>query len=227
MLAFGHKRMMLDGSVIERPNSAAEYSRQDIEMLQLRVTENRHIYWYACTKVYSKNLIAELRFDSDVKFGEDGIFNIACLSKANRLSVLPDCPYNYYENATSITSSQYKSGLLESIEADYTARVRIHDWSISATEKQVLLSDFARSYVEHMLPYLLNNLAHIDMKKRRAELVKIRQSFVYQNCLPHYYQRHPARGIRVLILCFSRRWYVMTLVFLQLSWSKAKVKKYA
>ena len=227
MLAFGHKRMMLDGSVIKRPNSAAEYSRQDIETLQLRVTENRHIYWYACTKVYSKNLIAELRFDSDVKFGEDGIFNIACLSKANRLSVLPDCPYNYYENATSITSSQYKSGLLESIEADYTARVRIHDWSISATEKQVLLSDFARSYVEHMLPYLLNNLAHIDMKKRRAELVKIRQSFVYQNCLPHYYQRHPARGIRVLILCFSRRWYVMTLVFLQLSWSKAKVKKYA
>ncbi len=227
MLAFGHKRIMLDGSVVERPNIEREYARQDIEMLQLKVTENRHIYWYACTKVYSKNLIADLRFDSDVKFGEDGIFNIACLSKAKRLLVVSDCPYNYYENTTSITSSQYKTGLLESIEADYKARVRIHDWSISATDKQVLLSDFARSYVEHMLPYLLNNLAYIDIKNRRAELIKIRESFVYQNCLPHYYQRHPARGIRVLILCFSRRWYVMTLVFLQLSWSKAKVKKYA
>lgn len=227
MLAFGHKRIMLDGSVVERPNIEREYARQDIEMLQLKVTENRHIYWYACTKVYSKNLIADLRFDSDVKFGEDGIFNIACLSKAKRLLVVSDCPYNYYENTTSITSSQYKTGLLESIEADYKARVRIHDWSISATDKQVLLSDFARSYVEHMLPYLLNNLAYIDIKNRRTELIKIRESFVYQNCLPHYYQRHPARGIRVLILCFSRRWYVMTLVFLQLSWSKAKVKKYA
>ena len=227
MLAFGHKRIMLDGSVVERPNIEREYARQDIEMLQLKVTENRHIYWYACTKVYSKNLIADLRFDSDVKFGEDGIFNIACLSKAKRLLVVSDCPYNYYENTTSITSSQYKTGLLESIEADYKARVRIHDWSISATDKQVLLSDFARSYVEHMLPYLLNNLAYIDIKNRRTELIKIRESFVYQNCLPHYYQRHPARGIRVLILCFSRRWYFMTLVFLQLSWSKAKVKKYA
>lgn len=227
MLAFGHKRIMLDGSVVERPNIEREYARQDIEMLQLKVTENRHIYWYACTKVYSKNLIADLRFDSDVKFGEDGIFNIACLSKAKRLLVVSDCPYNYYENTTSLTSLQYKTGLLESIEADYKARVRIHDWSISATDKQVLLSDFARSYVEHMLPYLLNNLAYIDIKNRRAELIKIRESFVYQNCLPHYYQRHPARGIRVLILCFSRRWYVMTLVFLQLSWSKAKVKKYA
>lgn len=227
MLAFGHKRIMLDGSVVERPNIEREYARQDIEMLQLKVTENRHIYWYACTKVYSKNLIADLRFDSDVKFGEDGIFNIACLSKAKRLLVVSDCPYNYYENTTSLTSLQYKTGLLESIEADYKARVRIHDWSISATDKQVLLSDFARSYVEHMLPYLLNNLAYIDIKNHRAELIKIRESFVYQNCLPHYYQRHPARGIRVLILCFSRRWYVMTLVFLQLSWSKAKVKKYA
>lgn len=227
MLAFGHKRIMLDGSVVERPNIEREYARQDIEMLQLKVTENRHIYWYACTKVYNKNLIADLRFDSDVKFGEDGIFNIACLSKAKRLLVVSDCPYNYYENTTSLTSLQYKTGLLESIEADYKARVRIHDWSISATDKQVLLSDFARSYVEHMLPYLLNNLAYIDIKNRRAELIKIRESFVYQNCLPHYYQRHPARGIRVLILCFSRRWYVMTLVFLQLSWSKAKVKKYA
>jgi glycosyltransferase involved in cell wall biosynthesis len=226
MLAFGHKRIMLDGSVIERHNIAAEYSRQDIEMLQLRVTENRNIYWYVATKVYSKSLIADLRFDCDVKLGEDGIFNIECLDKASHLSVVPDCPYNYYENATSMTSLQYKPGLLESIEADYKARVRIHDWSISATEKQVLLSDFARSYIEHMLPYLLNNLAHIEVWKRRTELMRIRQSFVYQNCLPHYYQQHPARGIRILISCFSRHWYVMTLVFLQLSWTKAKVKRH-
>ena len=227
MLAFGHKRIMLDGTVIQRHNISAEYSREQIEALQLRVTENRNIYWYVSAKVYSKNLIAGLRFNCDVKLGEDGIFNIECLSKVNHLSVVPDCPYNYYENATSMTSSQYKPGLLESIEADYKARVRAHNWSISPTDRQVLLSDFARSYIEHMLPYLLNNLAHIDLPKRHVELIRIRQSFVYQNCLPHYYQIHPARGIRVLILCFSRRWYVTTLVFLQLSWSKAKVKKHA
>ncbi|MBF0658237.1 glycosyltransferase family 2 protein [Psychrobacter sp. NG25] len=226
MLAFGHKRIMLNGDVIERHNISAEYSRQDIESLQLRVTENRNIYWYVTTKVYSKSLIADLRFNCDVKLGEDGIFNIECLDKASHLSVVPDCPYNYYENATSMTSLRYKPGLLESIEADYKARIKIHDWSISATEKQVLLSDFARSYIEHMLPYLLNNLAHIEVWKRRTELMRIRQSFVYQNCLPHYYQQHPSRGIRILISCFSRHWYVMTLVFLQLSWTKAKVKRH-
>ena len=226
MLAFGHKRIMLNGDVLERRNITAEYSQQEIQALQLRVTENRNIYWYACTKVYNRKLIGDIRFDCDIKLGEDGIFNIECLNRASHLSVVLDCPYNYYENVTSMTSLQYKPGLIESIEADYNARVRIHDWSIGATERQILLSDFARSYIEHMLPYLLNNLAHIQMRKRHAELIKIRQSFVYQNCLPHYHQRHPARCIRILISCFSRRWYVMTLAFLQLSWSKAKVKRH-
>ena len=226
MLAFGHKRIMLNGDVLERRNITAEYSQQEIQALQLRVTENRNIYWYACTKVYNRKLIGDIRFDCDIKLGEDGIFNIECLNRASHLSVVLDCPYNYYENVTSMTSLQYKPGLLESIEADYNARVRIHDWSIGATERQILLSDFARSYIEHMLPYLLNNLAHIQMRKRHAELMKIRQSFVYQSCLPHYHQLHPARGIRILISCFSRRWYVMTLAFLQLSWSKAKVKRH-
>ena len=226
MLAFGHKRIMLNGDVLERRNITAEYSQQEIQALQLRVTENRNIYWYACTKVYNRKLIGDIRFDCDIKLGEDGIFNIECLNRASHLSVVLDCPYNYYENVTSMTSLQYKPGLIESIEADYNARVRIHDWSIGATERQILLSDFARSYIEHMLPYLLNNLAHIQMRKRHAELMKIRQSFVYQSCLPHYHQLHPARGIRILISCFSRRWYVMTLAFLQLSWSKAKVKRH-
>ena len=226
MLAFGHKRIMLNGDVLERRNITAEYSQQEIQALQLRVTENRNIYWYACTKVYNRKLIGDIRFDCDIKLGEDGIFNIECLNRASHLSVVLDCPYNYYENVTSMTSLQYKPGLIESIEADYNARVRIHDWSIGATERQILLSDFARSYIEHMLPYLLNNLAHIQMRKRHAELIKIRQSFVYQNCLPHYHQWHPARCIRILISCFSRRWYVMTLAFLQLSWSKAKVKRH-
>lgn len=226
MLVFGHKRILLNGDVIERQNITAEYSQQDIKALQLRVTENRNIYWYACTKVYSKRLIAGLRFDCDIKLGEDGTFNLECLNRASHLSVVPDCPYNYYENLTSMTSSTYKPALLESIEVDYKARVRIQDWSLQAMDTQVLLSDIARSYVEHMLPYLLNNLAHIKIKKRHAALIKIRQSVVYQSCLPHYSQRHPARGIRVLILCFSKRWYVLTLVLLQLSWAKTKVKKH-
>ena len=220
MLVFGHKRVMLDGAIIEKKNTVAEYTLKDINQLQLRVTENRNIYWYACTRVYSKILIKDLRFDNDVKFGEDSIFHIKCLNKANHLLVVPDCPYNYYENSNSLTSSKYKPNFLESIESHYNARVAAHIWPKSSTEKQILLSDFARSYVESMLPYLLNNLVYLDSKVRRKELIRIRESFVYEECIPNYIHRHPARGIRALILCFSQRRYRMTLTLLQLVWFK-------
>ncbi|WP_169393138.1 MULTISPECIES: glycosyltransferase family A protein [Psychrobacter] len=220
MLVFGHKRMMLDGSIIEKKNTVAEYTLKDIEQLQLRVTENRNIYWYAWSRVYSKKLIENLRFDNDVKFGEDSIFHIKCLNKASHLIVVADCPYNYYENSSSLTSSKYKPNLLESIESHYNARVAAHIWPKSQNDRQILLSDFARSYVEHMLPYLLNNLIYLDSKARRKELIKIRESFVYEECISNYTHRHPARGIRTLISCFSQRRYMMTLILLQLIWYK-------
>lgn len=220
MLVFGRKRVLLDGSITEQKNIADEYMSKDIDQLQLHVTQNRNIYWHVTTKVYSKKLLKGLRFDRDVKFGEDPIFNIKCLNKANYLSVVSDCPYNYYETCGSLTSSSYKPDLLQSIEAHYNARAAAHIWPDSLAEKQILLSDFARSYVEHMLPYLLNNLIYLDKKARRKELIRIRKSFVYENCIPNYTDRHPARGIRILISCFSQRKYRMTLILLELIWFK-------
>lgn len=220
MLVFGHKRVLLDGSIIEKKNTVAEYKLKDIDQLQLRVTENRNIYWYAWTRVYSKILIEDLRFDNDVKFGEDSIFHIKCLNKASHLLLVSDCPYNYYENSSSLTSSKYKPNILESIESHYNARVAAHIWPKSSTEKQILLSDFARSYVEHMLPYLLNNLIYLNSRARRKELIRIRESFVYEECIPNYTHRHSARGIRALILCFSQRRYMLTLILLQIIWLK-------
>lgn len=225
MLVFGHKRIMLDGSVIKRQNIPAEYIEEDLHQIQLRVTENRHIYWLGCTRVFNSRIIEDLRFDADIKLGEDAIFIISFLSKAKQLSVVVDCPYNYYENPNSLTNLGYKESLLDSVEAHYKARVQAHEWPANANEKQILLSDIARSYVEHMLPFLLNNLRYVSIKSRYAELVKIRQSFIYDACIPNYRRRHPlSRGMRLLVLSFIQRRYIVTLALLKLSWSK-KVKK--
>lgn len=224
MLVFGHKRIMLDGSVIERKNIIAEYTLEGIKQLQMKVTEHSNIYWYAWARVYSKKLIEDLRFDYNVKFAEDTIFHIRCLNKAKHISVVSDCPYNYYEHSTSLTSSSYKPSFLESIEAHYNARISAHIWPENLTERKMLLSDIARSYVESMLPYLLNNLVYLAGTARRKELIRIRESFVYEQCIPNYTHRHPARGIRTLILYFSKRRYMITLNLLQLIWFKNRQK---
>lgn len=225
-LIFGHKRMMLDGLVIERNNVSAKYTREDLWQAQLRTTEHRNIYWYTCARIYSSSLIGKSRFDPAVIIGEDPIFNIECLNKANFMLVMPDCPYNYYETPNSLTSSKYKPSLFESIEAHYSARVRAHIWPDIPNEKKILLSDFARSYVEHMLPYLLNNLAYLTIDERYKELVRIRNSFLYETCIENYDGYHPARGIRSLIKYFSQRRYLATLILLQIFWTKQKVGNY-
>lgn len=224
MLVFGHKRLLLNGSIIKKENIVAEYTVKEVEQLQMQVTEHSNIYWYAWARVYSKTLIEDLRFDYNVKFAEDTIFHIRCLNKAKHISVVSDCPYNYYEHSTSLTSSSYKPSFLESIEAHYNARISAHIWPENLTERKMLLSDIARSYVESMLPYLLNNLVYLDGTARHKELIRIRESFVYEECVPNYTHRHPARGIRSLILCFSQRRYRMTLTLLQLIWFKNKYK---
>lgn len=225
ILLFGYKRIALNGRSIETKHSPTEYSREALTRSQLRVTENKHIYNFCWSKIYSRQIIGNLRFDPDVKFGEDAIFNISYIRNVCSLLVVSDCPYNYYENPNSLTSSQYKPNLLELVEAHYKARLKAHNWSISPIEKKVILSDFANSYVESMLLYLLNNLRYTSILNRRAELVKIRKSFVYENCIPNYSKKHPSRVIRLLIASFSQRWYGVTLGILQLSWSKKQKAK--
>lgn len=221
MLLFGHKRINLNGRVVEYEHVPVEYSVEDLVQLQLRVTENRDIFFFGVTKIYNRRIIGDLRFDPDVKVGEDVIFNISYMNKTRHLSVVAGCPYNYYETSNSLSSgSRYKPALLESVEAHYNARVKAHNWPVDPIEKEVLLSDFARSYVEHMLLYLLNNLHHMSLPKQRAELVRIRQSFVYEICIPNYSKRHPSRGTRLLITSFSKRWYAVTLGLLQIWWLK-------
>ena len=220
MLVFGHKRIELDGTVIEKKNNTAEYSMEDLVDLQLRVTENSSIFLLGCTRIFSRHCIGNSRFDPDIKLGVDSIFNLSCINNARHLSVVSDCPYNYYANPCSITSSQYKPNLLDSVEAHYKARIKAHKWPVNPIKKQVLLSDISRNYLESMLPYLLNNLRYIPIQNRRAELVKIRKSFVYENCIPNYLEQHSSRGIRLLITSFSHRWYAVTLGLLQISWLK-------
>lgn len=226
MLLFGYKRIDLNGNVVDYEHVPVEYSREDLRKLQLKVTENRDIYFFCWTKIYNRRIIGDLRFDPDVKIGEDIIFNISYMNKICHLSVVAGCPYNYYETPNSLSSSsQYNPYLLESVEALYNARVKAHNWPVNPIEKEELLSDFARSYVEHMLLYLLNNLRHMSLPKQRAELVRIRQSFVYEICIPNYSKRHHSRGTRLLIKSFSKRWYAVTLGLLQVSWYKGQKAK--
>ena len=227
VLIFGVNRIALNGSCISRPNIRADLNYSDVARMQLQVTRNRNLYWYSCARTFSFEAAKGLRFSEEVKMGPDVIFNIALLNKVSRVAVFPDCLYNYYENPSSITSAKFKPALLESIEAHYRARIEAHIWPEVVADRQLLLGDFARSYIEHMLPYLLNNLQYLPRNEREWELRRVRDSFVYKECIPNYTSRHPSTTMRWIIYLFIKRKLSFALLVLYASQGAEVIRRMA
>lgn len=225
MLIFGHKRILLNGCIIERRNKNLELSEPDLKEIGLRVTENRNIYWYTCTRVFNFNSIQDIRFNSKIRLGSDVIFIIEAISKSNRIKVVEECPYNYYENSNSITSSKFKKELLSSIESHFDARLKVNIKPNNKIEENILLNDFAKSYVGHMLPYLLNNIFHMSKKDQIKEIKNIRNSKVYLSLMSIYKVNNKTPIMNIVIFLFKNNFYWLTLYTLKFIWFLKKFRK--
>lgn len=218
MLIFGHKRILLNNSIIERKNKKLDLFKSDIRNIGLRVTENRNIYWYTCTRVFNVNLIKGMKFNPHIGLGVDVVFIIEAISKSNRIKVVESCPYNYYENNDSITSGKYKTNLLLSVENHYDARLKVNIKPNNKIEENILLNDLATSYVGHMLPYLLNNLFYLPKENRIKELKEIRKSKVYVRLMPIYKMNKKTPLMNFIIFLFKNNFYLLTLCVLKMIW---------
>lgn len=72
-----------------------------------------HIFNSVCGKVYRKSTIENLRFESDIKFGEDAIFNLRAMAAVRQIAVLDEAEYIYYREQDY--GVKYQSPIDESI----------------------------------------------------------------------------------------------------------------
>lgn len=215
MVVFGHNRLQLDGQVVPRQHQRADLLSEDIARLQLRMADNARIYMLCWARMFRKSLTAGFVFDRRIVLGEDTAFNIHIMNRANRVVVVPDALYNYHESPGSISSTSYKPALLDSFESHYRARLRVHQWPQAGTADYVALKQsIALSYVEYVLLYLLNNIPHLPIGEQLRELKRIRNSVIYRECIPDYVGRSRYRGVRYLVWSFTRKQYLLTLLWL-------------
>ena len=218
IVVFGHNRIELSGRTSRRPNTQAELGRDDIARMQLRVAEHAPIFMLCWARVFSTQLADGFVFDPLIKLGEDTAFAIHLMARAGRALVIPDCLYNYYETPGSASSAAYKPALLESFEAHYAARLRVHDWPAEGTaDLAVLKASIALTYVEYVLMYLLNNVRYLPVGQQMAELKRIRHSLIYRDCIPDYARRSRFRGVRLLVASFIAERYWLTLAGIRLA----------
>lgn len=223
MVVFGHNRLQLDGQVLPRQNKRADLRSEDIARLQLRVAENARIYMLCWARMFRKTLTAGFVFDRRILLGEDTAFNIHIMNRASRVVVVPDALYNHLESPGSISSASYKAALLDSFEAHYRARIRVHSWPQAGTSDHAALKQsIALSYVEYVLLYLLNNILHLPLSEQLRELKRIRNSAIYRQCIPDYAGRSRYSGVRRLVGSFVREQYLLTFFWL---WFGAGVRR--
>ena len=225
IVVFGHNRIELSGRTSRRPNTQAELGRDDIARMQLSVVENARIYMLCWARVFSRQLAEGFVFDPRIKLGEDTAFSIHLLGRSERALVVPDRLYNHYETLGSASSPAYKTSLLESFEAHYAARIRVHAWPEAGTADFVTLKvSIALTYVEYVLMYLLNNVRYLPAREQLAELKRIRHSPIYRQCIPDYAGRSRYFGVRLLVAAFIGERYLLTLAGVRIAGLLARLR---
>ncbi|MFP7492367.1 glycosyltransferase family 2 protein [Terribacillus saccharophilus] len=95
-------------------------------------------------KLYKRTLIKEMSFHEDISFGEDQIFTITAMLRANHIFNIPDITYHYRMRLDSITKSATSTQALDS-SIRVMKRVEESIDSSSLMQKSTLKSYYFRS----------------------------------------------------------------------------------
>ena len=69
------------------------------------------------TKIFKRELIANIRFNFDIKIAEDRIFTCECLALSENVIKLPYIYYHYYQNESSAMHEKFSDKRLDDLKA--------------------------------------------------------------------------------------------------------------
>ncbi|WP_083868161.1 glycosyltransferase family 2 protein [Halomonas smyrnensis] len=203
IIVFGYEEKLLDGSSIVYAPSV-NCHRNEADQLLANVSLDRELFWFSWTKLFRAELLSGVNFDEEMRLGEDTIFNIQAVAKAKLIIRVPDVLYSYYETPGSLSSPNYKPGLLENMEKHFAARLRVHEQHGQSMTEQVRV-DVCRYYLGHIVPWLVSNAMRMESREQLGELTRIRASWLVTTCFAWGVDVGGSRGVVVMLLLLRFR----------------------
>ncbi|MBQ8684595.1 MAG: glycosyltransferase [Clostridia bacterium] len=86
------------------------------------------IKWSIWNKLYKAKLLKNIRFDTNLRVGEDALFVINCCDKANKIKEIPYCGYGYLQRVDSVTNETLNEKkwkifeFIDKIKKEYTSK---------------------------------------------------------------------------------------------------------
>lgn len=183
IIVFGYKRINLDNEARMYCPQPKIHTKQSDYLLS-QVSKDRELFWYPHTKWFKSAIIKNIRFDENMRLGEDTIFNLQAVLNATNIIRISAVLYSYYETIGSLSSNSYKSNLLENMERHFSLRLDVNK-ATKAGLNQDVWSDIYDYYIFHILPWLIANSNHLNKKNQLNELIQIRESNFINVCYDH------------------------------------------
>lgn len=216
LVVFGYERILSD----MRFDFFSPKERIEIggEKRLTKITDDKELFWYPWSKIYQTELVKNIYFDSRMRLGEDTIFNLRAVKKANMIKRVPDILYSYYENLGSLSSPSYKKGLLENMEYHFENRLKEHEYL-----DNIVKSDISKYYLGHILSWLINNMVYLPEGERKNELKRITESNFFKTCIKWKWNVR-SKGQYLILLLLKLRMFNLLNILLNIKYSNKKVK---
>ena len=161
-----------------------------------------------CAKAYKRSIMDQygIRFDPEIFHGEDRLFNLEYLLRAERCAYFR-CPVYFYDTRSDSASHRFSPGLPRN-HARLLERVR------SALESGGMLAPLKRAYYSYALDNLTSVLIwgifhphnRCAYREKHASCREIRSNTLYREALPHNCACGRL-GRQMLVFFFKIKWY--------------------
>ncbi len=156
--------------------------------------------------LYAASLLRDrqIRYDPQIRIGEDAVFNMECFLRADGVAAIPDCLYHYrYVPTSLVRSKQYTPHLTPSMLRQYDVKKQLVETYLGDERPQVMAA-LADSTYRHISRLIFVNLFR-KPDRRYEEFRAAVRAPVFRE-LPHWFdlKAHRSRSLDwVLFKCLQ------------------------
>jgi glycosyltransferase EpsJ len=121
----------------------------------------------------------DIRFDEDLKIGEDSVFNEQALLLASTVTAIDSCAYFYRSREDSAMNKRYKKDYDENLNLQWKRKISLYE-KYCDNPSELFYEDLAKYCIEALLPALLLNIYRNDVKDKYRQAKKVFTMEMYE-----------------------------------------------
>lgn len=218
--------LIVAGLEVFYPENTVLYQIKKEELVSLEdFLEDFNFYYRStiinspCAKIYKKDLLKEIRFDTCLRLGEDFDFNLKYLELCKSISVVSGPTYKYDCTVTESATKKYREGSLKEVLLVNTkGKEFCRKHNVSNYEK--CLDEYLCLNGMHMLDVLANSETSFRNKREESKFLLNNDSFM--NACKTMHNSFSVKTLITKELCLLK-YYLPLYLFFRL---KKMIKKY-